>query len=204
MWIVIIGGIGTCKAAVADYLSKRREYRQVSSVYSPIPKECLDGKFVEQIDYLMARYKDGHSCKKLSVDEDLISIRSFWDTHRVFSEFYFRRHMIRPDNYAVLNRLYKELAEEISAPNGFIYLKNSLMSSQLRTQLTGKLDRFQDEEVEMIAGLYEAFAKEIRVPVVEVDVNRPFDEVCDEVIFGLDSIQTTFSLNQSIWERRLF
>jgi hypothetical protein len=205
MWIVVIGGIGTCKKAVVDHLSKVRGYRQVSTVFPPLDVAGpeYDVKFVEQTNYLMARYKDGHACKKLSADEDMISVRGFWDTHVVFSEFFRQKGMLRKENHWALSKFYNEMVAEIPPPSGFILLKNTTLFSLVRKQLGSGTD-FSDEDVKLIAQLYDDFAKTIRVPVVEVDVNRPFNEVCDEVIFGLDSVQTTASFGQSIWERRLF
>jgi hypothetical protein len=199
MWLAVIGGIGTCKNAVVNNLCKDR------GDFTHHTTEVKKGRdvFEDQFQYLLARYRDCNWIKKNGADRDLLTVRSFWDTHRVFTEFYKQRHMINNRQYVLLTQLYEALADEVSPPQGFIYLKNKMISAHSRVSLTGG-DKRSDEEVKMISNLYDQYVLSIRVPVIEIDVSRPFNEVIDEVTFGLDSIKTTFSFDQSVWQRRLF
>jgi len=198
MWLAIIGGVGTCKKAVANNLSTDGGFtHRITDV------EKGRDVFEDQFQYLLARYKDCNTIKRLGSDQDLLTVRSFWDTHKVFTEFYKQRHMINNRQYVLLTQLYEAMADEVSPPQGFIYLKTKMIPAHSRVSLAGG-DRRSDEEIKMISDLYEQYVLSIRVPVIEVDASRPFDQVIDEITFGLDSIKTSFSFDQSVWQRRLF
>lgn len=199
MWIAVIGGIGTCKGAVSDFLvGKDFSLNKIETTSDLLANNA----FSDQFYFLLSRYKQAEAIKKRVNDYDFVSVRSFWDTG-IWTDFYRQKFMLDDINFEILKRLYNDLLPSLSPPQCFIYLKNSILFSQVRTSLSDST-KHSDEDIKLIADLYDDFVKRVRLPVIEIDVNQSFDNVTREVVLGIDSIKTSSSFAQSIWERRIF
>jgi len=177
MWVLVIGGYGTCKESVIEYMSKKYEY----SKDAPVTGASI---FEQQIGYLIARHNTAIKCHSESKTKKVASIRGFWDTHLVFTQFYRKIGLLTDEEYFILDKIYKGLFETTPSPDYIIYLKNTVIGSSCRVDMNKGVS-VPNENIDLLSKLYEQYASMIRIPILDINVDRDIVDVCEEINTGL-------------------
>lgn len=194
---MVIGPTGSGKNFVSDYL-KKDGYQRLDPTFESESGTLFD----KQLSYLMSRFRIHMKASQIRDRKDVITLRSFHDTHLVLSEVLHRRTEINDKEKKILDVIYKNLANDdfhIPPPDVVIYMKTVKMSAITRSLLRGVdvSDDFYNHEVE----LYDEFVKRIGSQIIELDVSLGVDHIYQNVEFGINSIKAANLGSQTIWQR---
>lgn len=198
MWIMILGPTGSGKNFVADQL-KKDGYQRLDPPTFGTESENV---FENQLNYLMGRFRIHMKASQERDRKDVLTVRSFHDTHLVLSEVLRRTTELSDKDKKVLDTIYKNLANDdfyITPPDVVIYMRAKKMTAITRQLLRGVdvSDEFFNHEVE----LYEEFMPRIGSQIIELDVSLGVDDIFRNVEFGINSIKAANLGSQSIWQR---
>lgn len=201
MWISLIGGEGTCKRAVAEWMRDQEGFRIIEDEF--IPDSFLSDHFSNQIELLLSRYKTQYSdCQVNMNDEDIVQIRSFWDIHEVYSKTLLDADAISGGDYDLLSKIYDTLNLSLTPPHTIFYCNATTIQASNRMKLTDATEH-TEEHLARVRREYESYVERLRPPVVEIATGGPFDKVIDVVRFGLNSIKSTKLGGQSLWKKTM-
>jgi thymidylate kinase len=202
VWISLIGAEGTCKRTVAELLHSQENFRIVGDSYTPkssLTSDC----YYHQIDFLTSRYDTQYLEIQPEINnEDVVQIRTFWDTHEIYSKVLLKHELITKSDYESLSKIYKSLNRSLIPPATVFYCKTTLIDSLDRMKLKSE-EPHHEEYLCSVREACDEYVSNIRVPVVEIDVSRPFNEVSRQVLFGLNSVKSTKVGGQSMWKKTM-
>ena len=197
MWIAIIGACGTGKHSVLKMLEKDG-YKYIEAVKPKLETPGFDLEFA----YACERLRVQIEAQKIMNKKDVVTIHTFWETWDVFTpiaESKFQIDRVEMDRLKLMSETFKEILEP---PHAIIYTQSEKMNAfnrmQLRQQTVNQLDFNQQIE------LYQKFVEKVRVPVVDVDGNRTFDDMRKDLEFGVASLKASTVGSQSFWDREMF
>lgn len=203
MWVCLIGAPGTCKAAVAErirrdvgFIVEREAARPL--IFEAFDKDQRQVAFPLQLALMLARYRLQRDLQKRAQEEDILQVRSFWDTQYVYTTTLYARGYLTVDQLMHLQEISMTLASTLEAPTAVIYLHGTPMMTGDRMALSGQ--KQHDEERLVLTSAYQTFSRMIRVPVIDVEVRDAFEAMIEEVKVGLDSARAT-SRSVSLWPR---
>ena len=205
MWLALIGPPGSCKQAVADRIAKDMGFVVERET---LPTEALAAfeqspskeAFGLQLDWMIRRWRLQRNIQRRGAEEDVVQVRTFWDTEHIFTEVLYFRGYIGDKEHEHLRLVYNALSETLTPPHIVIYLRSSSHIAENRISVSGKKS-LHEEDSRQIVEMYEAYAKKIRVSVVEVDVVEDFELMISEVKAAIEGVRASGMMNQSIWSR---
>lgn len=198
MWISVVGAEGTCKSTVAEFLKKDEGFRLAVEIEDEDISEASG-----QISILLSRYElQYEDLQKNMNDEDIVQIRSFWDTYWVYSKVLLVKDCIKPSDFKLHRSLYRCLEKTLVPPHMVFYCYASNIHSLNRIQLAGKKSH-HDEWLSAVRDAYDKYVKNLRISVIELDVSRPFDQVKDDIRIGISSVKSVDLTGGSIWKRTM-
>lgn len=202
MWICLIGAEGTCKQSIAEFLHKQEGFRVVGDEAEAV--DWTSDHFLNQIDTLLKRYRlQFEDCQQSQNDEDIVQVRSFWDTHEVYSKVLRDEGQISQTDYKLIERLYETLMLSATPPQAVFYCYTNSIDAYNRMKLNRE-EPHHEEYLLAVRQAYAEYVRRIRIPVVEIPIDGDkFDNILDSVRFGLNSLKSTNLAGQSIWKRSM-
>jgi hypothetical protein len=135
-------------------------------------------------------------------EQSLVQVRSFWDTHLVFTRALAMLDRISVKEQVMLDEMFSTLAPTLVPPNIVFNCVASNIDAESRLRLRGT--QHIDEDLEAIRRrFYEEYVKRIRVPVVDIEIVQDWAKVTDQVRFGMASMDTTRLSTSTVWNRRM-
>jgi len=133
MWISILGAEGTCKQEIANWLHKEERFRIAVDSYKP---EDHEDYYYNQIRFLFARWDDQYNDLQKNMNEqDIVQVRSFWDTHQVYNQALIHSEFISKGDYNLLELMYKKLEPTLLPPHIVFYCHTNSMDALTRMKM---------------------------------------------------------------------
>lgn len=196
MWISIIGCDGVGKNIIAKHLKEKLKFTllEINSDHEIPQHDLCEREFF----YLNERARLHIDAKKR--DEDVVMVRSVFDTFEVFAELSYRmEHITEVErNYILYNKF--AFSETIPVPEAVIYVTNSKMNQLIRLKERGA-QYISDDYMKWQKELYEKFMQDISVPVIEIDAERTIESFYGEIDFSINSLKTSNLSTRTIWKR---
>lgn len=199
MWIAIIGAPGSCKAAVAQRLAKDNGFRVEREAATHVEADFAENAFDIQLDYMLARYRLQRTLQRRAGEEDLLQIRTFWDTLHVYAVAAHARGYLKDRELHLLSKIHATLEETMETPTLVVYMHGSSMLAGDRQALTGKSSHEEDRAALSVA--YAQFVSMIRVPVVDVEISENYEGMVEEVKSGIEAARASGAGGLSVWKR---
>lgn len=195
MWIQVIGAAGSGKSVIVDYLL-RNDYELID-VHR---KDDNGDYFLRELYFAEKRLHEQISAQDLMDRKDVVTVRSFWDSHEVFVKVAHHFHHITDSGREILNTMYRPLvhAPILKPPHATIYVRMPNMSAYNR-MLLKNVDVDSDiynKQVEF----YEEYVTKIRSPLIEIDGAQTQDIIIKQLEFDLASIKLT-AHGGNIWQK---
>jgi len=198
IWIALIGGPGTAKHAVKDAMVAADGFVPMEP-QNTVPLHP-DGMSL-QVQMMVSRWRMQREIQKRTADEDLVTVRTLWDTHAVYSGLMLRHNEITDREFCQLRNIDAALTETVEPPTVIIHLKATRISQAQRLGLRQRT-QLSDEYLTDLARLYNDFADRIRIPVVEIDAGRPFEEVLTDVRGEIMAVRASRQTGgPTIWQK---
>jgi len=198
MWLVISGPPASSKQKIIEWI----EHEKLGFEYLPPEEVMVSGKITQEIRLSSAIDTHKKAAEKCS---DVVTIGCVWDVLKVYNPVALEFGDINQDRFDAMERL-ERLTEknDFAIPDAVVYIKPvEKMASFNRMSLNlGSVmnqDRFQK-----ICDLYDEYIQSVAISVVDVDHGSKFDDVIDQLDFGISSIKQSGVGEQTIWTRRMF
>lgn len=204
MWIAVIGAPGSCKEAVASRLAKDQGF---VIEREEAPTDLLD-KFMKDpnawayelhLEYLLRRYRLQRQIQKRAGEEDILQIRTFWDTLFVYAAAARARGYLTDAGLRQLQAIHATLEETLEAPALVIYLHGSAMITGDRLALKGR--GHHEEDRASLARAYAEFATMLRVSVVDIELVEDYEAMIEEIKAGIEAARSSGAGGQTLWKR---
>lgn len=200
MWCVISGAPGTGKHEIATHLMKQGyTYDVTMPTYF---SESLNTKeaFDLQLDMMISRYAMQRGVQVRALEEDIVTVGSFWDIHEVYSQVLVQRGMLDAGDYANLARVYRALGMTLESPQKVIFTTATKLDSEAKRSLRGQRE-LNEEFFDLVVGQYRTYIDtRVRCPHQEVDISlKAFDQTLFDVVASLsygDKVKA-----QSLWTK---
>lgn len=194
MWISIIGPTGSGKNYIYEALKKDG----FELLNFDIKMEPL---FFRQIEYMMNRFKVHMRASQEKDRKDVVTIRSFYETHLVINKILHSLTMLSDADMKVLDMIYEDLTSgfHIAPPDVVVFMRTEKMNAINRQKLN-KVDvpeEFFNAEID----LYEELIPRIGVPIIELDASQKSETIIKNLEFGISSIKAANLGSQSVWKR---
>jgi deoxyadenosine/deoxycytidine kinase len=196
MWMVISGPDNSGKSIIAEALTKERYESKTRSVV-----DHKNGFFKEILNSHNYMATDIY-CSRRAFGGDLFSTRSTWDNGEVFLPMARKFEEITKQEYDVLTEAYESIKGVLQAPTCFIYCKITLRQAIDRAMLKG--ESVDQDKLKYQIELYEKFFESVRVPVLEIDMDKKIDESLKDLYFHVDSMKATQLSDTGIWIKTVF
>lgn len=196
MFLTVYGATGTGKDAILDLLT-RRGYEIIKM--RPIA-EC--SQFHMQLQYLTERIRVHLEAQKVANRRDVVTIRSPYDTHVVYSNMLLKQERISQAEFDILATIADTITPALEPPHAAIHTFTSPMNAMNRLALRSKeIDQnsFNDQ-----LALYKEFADKVRIPNIEVNFDEPMEVIQKDFDFNIASLKTTTVTNQTLWRREMY
>jgi len=198
MWIAVIGPTGTCKSSIATELEKKEAFQAFKT---PLP-EMIPSRLEFEVNQMCSRHVDCDEIAKNYLEKDIVTVRSFWDSI-VYSEASFRAKQITTTEHRILKNIYQSLIRSAAPPHGVIYIKpKTQIQSHVRASLTGV--KFDQEYEGHLIECYAEHSKQIRIPMVEVELTDQFEFMLSQVTEGVNSFRASHIGGATIWKRSYY
>lgn len=196
MWIQIIGPSGSGKTLIVEHL-QRNGFDLIAHRSSDLVN---DDAFYFELVQSSDRLKDQIKASDLMDRTDVITVRSFWDSHEVFINVAHHFQEISDYERKVFAKIYEPFIgnRALKPPHAVVYMKMPEMSAYNRMLLRNvdvDPDRY-NKQVEF----YHKYVEKIGIPVLEIDGSQAPDAVVKQLEFDLSSIRATNS-SGTIWQK---
>jgi len=201
VWISVIGGPGTQKHAVVKALVEDDGFVPMEPQDTePLHKDPMS----RQIWLMVARWRMQREIMRRAAEEDIVTVRTFWDTHHAYSGVMLRHGEITDVQFCQLRQMSAALGETLEPPKVLLHLKATRIDQHTRQGLKERT-QLSDELLLDVEHAYENFIDQIRVPVLLIDVSRPFEQILADVRSEVTALRATQAVGgQSIWQRSFF
>lgn len=196
MWMVISGADNSGKTVIAEAMTKERYESKTKPVVNH-----KNGFFREILNSYNYMSTDMY-CARRSFGSDIFSTRSVWDNGEVFLPMARKFEEITKQEYEILYEAYDSIKTSLNAPSCFIYCKITLKQALDRASLKG--ESVDQDRLRYQLELYEKFLSNVRVPVLEIDMDKKIDESLKDLYFHVDSMKATQLSDTGIWTRTVF
>jgi len=195
MFIAIYGATGTGKNTILDLLVRRGyEIIQCRHIEAATP-------FLTQLGYLTERIRVHLEAQKIANRRDVVTIRTPFDTHLVYSKVLLDMERISQEEFNQLATIADTINPALDPPHASIWTYTSAMTAMNRMSLRSVgIDQSQFN-AELKA--YAEFAPLIRIPQVEANFDEPMETIQKDFDFNLASLKTTTVTSQSLWKREM-
>jgi dephospho-CoA kinase len=193
MWITVLGPSGSGKNYIYEALKKDGFELFTFDVKSDEP-------FERQVEYLMGRFKTHMLASQVKDRKDVVTIRTFHDTHAIISQVLNRLTVLNDREMRLLDSIYQAISGfYIAPPDVVIYMRTEKMSAINRQKL--KHVDVPEEFFNMEIDLYADFITRIGVPVIEIDASQKTEVVLKNLEFGINSIKAANLGSQTVWKK---
>jgi hypothetical protein len=196
MWMVISGVDNSSKSVVAEAMTKERYESKTKPVQNH--KNGFFREILNSYNYISTDLY----CSRRSFGSDIFSTRSVWDNGEVFLPLARKFEEITKQEYEVLLEAYELVKMSIQAPSCFIYCKITLRQALNRASLKG--ESIDQDRLKYQIHLYEKFFEQVRVPVLEIDMDKKVDESLKDLYFHVDSMKSLQMSDSGIWTKTVF
>lgn len=199
MWIQVIGASGSGKTLIVENLQKNG-YELIGQL---VP-EVVGDAFFRELTLSQARLKSQIQASEVMNRKDVVTVRSFWDSHEVFIPSTHHFQEISDYERSIFEQIYQPLVDTraLIPPHAVVYMKMPQMSAYNRMALRNvdiNPDRYNHQ-----AKLYEAYVERIAAPVLEIDGEQTPDLILKQLEFDLSSIKATVGSAGNIWQKEYF
>ena len=203
MWLSVIGPVGVGKKKIIEMISVQKGYfpiyEDTGKYFNEFNIKSEEFAFRHQLEFLKNKYRSQRDIKNLRETKDIVSSRVIWEVV-VFSEVLFEIGILKKYEFDFIRELTEELDGALNTPDGVIYVRSDIRSTHNRKLLDDNICFFTNNEyIKLLNEKYEEFSRRISVPVIEVDVTKNFDNLWNDVSYGIDSLITTGVGNDSVW-----
>jgi len=161
MFLTVYGATGTGKNSVLEMLTRRGfEILKCKHFAAATP-------YLTQLKYLTERIRVHLEAQKVANRRDVVTIRTPFDTHRVYSKVLLEMEQISQSEFDQLAIIADTINPALDPPHACIWTYTSAMTAMNRMSLrNANIDQSQFN-AELKA--YSEFAPIVRIPQVEVD-----------------------------------
>jgi len=197
MWVSIIGPEGSCRDAIAKQLCDEDGFVLHVMPFYNVPEDIW-----KKVDLLLDYYDKQFEVQN-KADEDYVTVGTFWDIHRVTNMVMEKFHYITSEEFKIMDRIHSTLEKSLLPPDAIICCESTCIEIHNRRALLG-VDNEGDEYINAMIEKFKELSGKIVVPMIDVDVVRPIDQVMEDVKHGVACARGSMGRRNSIWERRIF
>lgn len=194
MWLQISGPDATGKTLVAELLA----YDGFQIIrHEPVVETH---SFRRELEFLTRRLAAQLEAQKRMARENVVTIRSVWESALVFAPLAECRTEIQPWENEFIQKTFRTLEPQLEAPTAVIFVKSDKkMISMDRMLLKG--ERPDEERLRAQTKFYEDFAEQISVPVIELDASDKPERMKELLEFGVASLRASRLSANNFWRR---
>ncbi len=196
MWTVVYGAAGTGKHEIIQTLVKKG-FTEMKT--DPVPD---DHSFASQLSYLTQRIRLHIEIQKIMNKKDIVTLRSVYDTHEVFSRLMLTTERITQPEFDTLEIIYRALYKALEPPHAAVFCHCGTLTAIDRMSLRGKTLPQGEWDQQRLA--YKTFSERVKIPQVEVNFSLDMGLIRQEFEFNFASLKTTAVTNQSLWAKEMF
>jgi deoxyadenosine/deoxycytidine kinase len=207
MWIAIMGSLGSGKQKIASMIKRKEgadlyDEKKDLSLFQRFEEHPSQHSFDNQLDLLCKRFTLIQEINRRMTNTDIVSVGILEEVD-LFSEFLIDNEMMAGHEYDSFRKVFIAMKIAIQPPSIIIYLKTNIIDTHARKSLEQNEDYFtRNEFIKDLDIRYNQLAKEIVVPLVEVNLSDNFDSNWAEVEAGINSVKTARLHGVTLWQKQ--